>query len=163
MFKRILSVAVMATALFFTSCEKENINADPNHDSNSSFLWPGTPPFSLQLNGTYYVAPDYFVRYAYTPGFHNLIVYIDNTQNIVISVPENAKAGGLYSFPNPANLTYTVNTNSSSYASTNGGCKIVTNNDELIEGYFFTDLKWVSGPNTGPKEIRNGYFKVNKK
>ena len=167
MFKKIFSLAIMALTLFFVSCEKANINGDPNSSSSGAW-WAGTAPMSLEVNGVLKVPGTDFVKYAHTPGFHNIIFFVDYTKNIAFSIPEYAIPGMVYTFPDKLTMEYNEigNINNlilSTYKANNGGCKITINNADVIEGYFYTDLKWVGGNDYGTIEIRKGYFKVNKK
>lgn len=164
MFKKIFSLSVMAIAILFTSCEKENINSDPNNGGSSSGgWWVGTAPFSMEFDGTLYKVDS--PEYRHMVGYHNIFVTLDaqDKRNFTISIPENAVPGLVYSMPSPANISYIDYNTVSSYMAANGGCKVTINNATTIEGYFYSDLRLLYGPQTGANEIRKGYFKVNKK
>lgn len=163
MIKKIFSLAIMALTLFFASCEKENINSDPNNSSSSGGWWAGTAPFSVEFDGTSYKIDS--PKYTHMVGYHHISVTLDaqEKRNMSISIPENAVPGLVYSMPSPANITYVDYNTVSSYMAANGGCKITINNATTIEGYFYADLRLLNGQDVGANEIRKGYFKVEKK
>lgn len=168
MFKKILSVAVMATALFFSSCEKENINVDPpgtGSNANDGFNWSGTAPFSVFIDGVSFDVDTNTVEY---DAYQDRIVIDADGKNsmtdhrIALMMPADATNDKVYSITSTAFINYDdENPEEVILAPISGKLKVVQNTSELIEGYFYCTVK---NYQTGQlKTMTKGYFKVNKK
>lgn len=163
MFKKILSVAVMATALFFTSCEKENINVDPpgtGSSANDGFNWSGEAPFSVEIDGSKFSVDKEKVEVNFFPNS----MTIDGggtTEILYIMFSDLIKEGDILEFPKGAFINYDDNNPEGVLlVPVSGKVKITQNTPAIIEGYFYATVKNLQ---TGQlKQMTKGYFKVNK-
>lgn len=160
-----LSLLLAATALCFTACNKQyndNIIEPGNSGNNlNSFNWTGTPPLSAKVNGVPFQAVE--ANLTEFAGYYGFIAKTaDGSMSINPSVPVNAIEGQVYSMPSPANVSYQTTEPLMVLGAHRGKIKIITNNANILEGYFWADMKDYSGQTGETAQITEGYFKVEK-